>query len=71
MEQIKLTLEAARVNAGMTQQTAADLFGIDKVTLGKWERGDITPKYVQLCGMAYLYRIPVECIILPTEITKR
>ena len=71
MEQIKLTLEAARVNAGYTQQEAADLFGVNVATIGKWERGEIELKYIQLCGMAYVYKVPVECIILPTEITKR
>lgn len=69
MEQIRLTLEAARVNNGFTQESAAKMLEVDKVTLGKWERGDVKPKNIQLYGMAYLYKVPVECIILPCETT--
>lgn len=70
MEQIKLTLEAARVNVGLTQQAAADLFGIDRTVLYRWENGINKPNYVSLCGMAYLYKVPVECIILPEKSTE-
>ena len=69
MEQIKITLEAARINAGMTQQAAADLFGIDRTTLVKWENGYTGIPYVTLCGMAYLYKVPVECLIMPERAT--
>lgn len=69
MEQIKLTLEAARVNAGLSQQAAADLFGIDRTTLVKWENGYTNIAYVTLCGMAYLYKVPVECLIMPERAT--
>ena len=35
---IKITLRAARVNAGLKLTEAADLFGINKDTLAKYER---------------------------------
>lgn len=70
MDKIKLTLEAARVNAGLTQQAAADLFGIDRTTLVKWENGYTSIPYVTFCGMAYLYKVPVECLIMPEKTTK-
>ena len=37
---IKLTLKAARVNAGLTQKELAKLMGISEVTLIKWEKSD-------------------------------
>ena len=39
----KMTLKAARVNAGYTQQEAASLLGIAKATLVKWEKGKTFP----------------------------
>lgn len=69
MEQIRLTLEAARVNAGLSQADAAELFGIDRTTLIKWENGYVNLSHVTLCGMAYLYKVPVECLILPKRAT--
>ena len=39
----KMTLKAARVNAGYTQQEAAELLGIAKATLVKWEKGKTFP----------------------------
>lgn len=68
---MKITLEAARVNAGFTQQEAADVGKVNKATLGKWERGQTKPDYFQLCGMAYIYGVPVECISLPEELPTR
>ena len=34
---VKLTLKAARVNAGLTQKQLASLLGISEVTMIKWE----------------------------------
>ncbi len=69
MNQIKLTLEAARVNAGLSQTEAAELFGIDRSTLSMWETGARSISHVILCGMAYLYKVPVECLIMPKRTT--
>lgn len=37
---IKLTLKAARVNAGLTQKQLAKLMGISEVTMIKWEKSN-------------------------------
>lgn len=37
---LKLTLKAARVNAGLTQKELAALMGISETTMIKWEKGD-------------------------------
>ena len=37
---IKLTLKAARVNAGLTQKQLANLTGISESTMIKWEKSN-------------------------------
>ena len=37
---IKLTLKAARVNAGLTQKQLASLMGISESTMVKWEKSN-------------------------------
>lgn len=42
------SLKTARKNAGLTQQSMADLMEIPKRTIEEWERGKMTPPpYVQ------------------------
>lgn len=37
---VKLTLKAARVNAGLTQKQLASLLGISEATMIKWEKSN-------------------------------
>ena len=37
---IKLTLKAARVNAGLTEKQLANLMGISESTMIKWEKSN-------------------------------
>lgn len=41
---MRISLEAARVNAKLKQKEAADLIGVNKKTLSSWERGLTVPK---------------------------
>lgn len=41
---MRITLEAARVNARLTQAQAAKLIGVAKKTLHSWETGKTVPK---------------------------
>lgn len=41
---MRITLEAARVNARLTQAEAARRIGVNKKTLSSWERGKTVPK---------------------------
>lgn len=59
---MKITLRAARVNAGLTQQEAGKRIGVDRGTIIRWERGDTRPKADQLEALCALYQIPIECI---------
>lgn len=66
---IKLTLKAARVNAGYTQTQAAMFLGVSNKTLCSWEKGQSfpTPKYIdkmcRLYGVNYddlTFRPPIH-----------
>lgn len=56
-KEIKISLAAARVNAGLTQSDIAREMHINKSTVVNWEKGRITPKPAQfekfcaLCGI--------------------
>ena len=64
----KITLRAARVNKGLTQEKAAKLLCISPSTLNKWEkRPYLIPAYRQL-SISDLYGIPADRIIfLPNQ----
>ena len=53
----KLTLKAARVNAGLTQQQVTDRTGIARSTLTRWEKGLTKPNKENLERLCYLYQI--------------
>lgn len=65
MKQIQISLAAARVNAGMTQQDVAEKMHISKQTIVNWEKGKIAPGIPQLEMMSRLYNIPIDNIFLP------
>lgn len=65
----KITLRAARVNKGMTQKDVAEIGGIGLSTIGAWERGTAEPDYLQLLGLASLYGVNVDAILLPEAST--
>lgn len=59
MQVVKMTLEAARVNAGLLQKEAAKRLGISNKTLCAWENyqsfpgADMIPKICDLYGVTY------------------
>ena len=63
----KYTLAAARVNAGLTQQQAADKVHVTKVTLGSWERGQTKISYPCLMALAQVYGIQPDDFSLPVK----
>lgn len=69
METIQISLAAARVNAGMTQQDVAKEMKINKQTVCNWETGKVIPKQAQLEMMSRIYGIPVDNIFLPIKST--
>lgn len=66
----KLTLKAARVNAGMTQAQAALVAEVNEVTLCRWETGKRKPSRLQMIGLAYIYGVNVDDFIMPESLAK-
>ena len=69
MEQFKISLAAARVNAGLTQEDVAKIMHVGKQTILNWEKGKIIPNVAQVEMMSRIYKCPVENIFLPTKST--
>lgn len=59
----KMTLKAARINKGLTQQQAADAIGIRVDTLSNYERGKTYPDVVILKKIEEAYDIEYKNII--------
>ena len=67
---LKITLTAARVNAGYTIDEVARKMQKNKVTIINWEKGRTSmkvPEFEELCN---LYKISKDYIILPTTLQK-
>lgn len=68
MQNFKITMEAARVNAHLTQKEAAKLFGISNKTLCKWESGKSYPTANFIPKICSVYNIPYDFLnFLPTD----
>ena len=69
MEQIQISLAAARVNARMTQEDVAEALKVSKATIVNWEKGKVKPSAATMFTLSSIYKIPVDNIILPSEST--
>lgn len=58
----KISLEAARVNAGYSQKEAAKNLGVSNKTLGLWESGKAFPKADKIVAICNLYGIAYDYI---------
>jgi transcriptional regulator with XRE-family HTH domain len=56
---VKISMKAARVNAGLSQKAVADRLGVSNKTIGNWENGityppaDKIPEICELYGLSY------------------
>ena len=60
----RISLEAARVNANMSQKDAANAMNVNVSTLANWEKGKTSPdadKFKELCQ---IYGCPMDLIFL-------
>lgn len=67
MEKLQISLAAARVNAGMTQEDAAREMHVSKQTIVSWEKGNSEPSISQGRELSKLYKMPLEYIFLSEE----
>ena len=61
----KITLKAARVNAELTQDEAAERIGKSKQSIVNWESGKTPIKYSDLLKLSEIYEMPIEYIRVP------
>lgn len=59
----KITLKAARVNAGLTQSEAADEIGVSVATIQNWENGASVPSWDKVMEIERVYQWPADSII--------
>ncbi|HDZ8687112.1 helix-turn-helix transcriptional regulator [Staphylococcus aureus] len=66
----KLTIKALRINNDMNQQDVADILGVSKPTVIKWEKGEVEPKGLVIYALAKLYNVEIEDIDIRQKILK-
>lgn len=57
-----VSLEAARVNAGLSQKDAAKALGINVSTLSNWERGKTSPDIDKFKALCSIYKCPSDML---------
>ena len=68
---VKISLRAARVNAGFSQKEAADRLGVSTKTLGNWEKGVTFPPADKIPAICDLYGVSYDHLnFLPTDSLK-
>ena len=70
LEKLQISLAAARVNAGMTQEDMAKEMHISKATIINWEKGKVIPRISEIQMLSRIYKIPQDNIFLPCYSTK-
>ena len=59
---IKITLEAARKNAGYSQSDAAKLMGVHPQTISAWEKDSTNLSIPEVNKLASIYKLPTDMI---------
>ena len=68
---VKISLRAARVNAGYSQKDAADRLGVSNKTLGNWEKGITFPPANKILAICKLYGVSYDNLnFLPDDSLK-
>lgn len=67
MADFQISLAAARVNAGLTQEDVAKALKVGKQTVVNWEKGISEPKMSQSRQLSELYKMPLDYIFLPVK----
>lgn len=57
---LKITLRAARVNIGLSQEEAAARLNVSKKTLGSWENGVTFPPAHKIPAICDLYGVTYD-----------
>ncbi|WP_101913134.1 helix-turn-helix transcriptional regulator [Megasphaera vaginalis (ex Bordigoni et al. 2020)] len=65
MPRLKISLKAARYNAGFSQDDVAKKMRKSKSTVNNWENGKTEIDYNNLAALCKLYSVTIDDIILP------
>ena len=65
----QISLEAARVNAGMTQREVAKRMNVNAATIANWDKGKTTLKVDQFMRLCDIYKCPQDAIFLGNNLT--
>lgn len=65
--QMDISLKAARVEKGYTQQALAEKLGVTKKTLNGWENGDVEVKPHVVYALAYVFEIDSDFLRVPSK----
>ncbi len=63
----KITLKAARVNAGLSQEKLAEFLGISRKMVADWELGKAEMRPAYLMAICYITGFSTDDILMPTE----
>lgn len=66
----KITLRAARVNAGLTQGEMAERLGVVRETVAAWESGKVEVKKQHLYAICHITGFAPDDIFLPERSPK-
>lgn len=68
---LKISLKAARVNAGLSQKEVAKILGVSNKTIHSWENGDTSPATKYIDALCKLYGVSYDNInFLPIDSLK-
>lgn len=67
---MKISLKAARVNAGLTQTQAATKAGKNKMTISNWENGKNPIDSFSLEKLCTIYGVTIDDIFLPSKLAR-
>lgn len=60
---MRITIKAARVNKGLTQQGLADVLHVTKKTVGSWESGKTIPKIDKIEAICNVLEVKYDDLI--------
>lgn len=67
----KISLKAARTNAGLTQAQVASMAKVSTTTVANWERGTPEPSWTDFVFLCNLYGFKEDDIFLSNNTPKR
>lgn len=70
MSELKISMEAARINAKLTQKELARRIGVSEFTIQQWESGKGIPRVDQFCDFCEAVGVSADNIVLHNDSVK-